>query len=427
MPKNNYYLEQIAEHYTGEDMRGTDNQLLKRIADHLVEEGDAPPPPPGSTDWDDLINKPTTLAGFGITDAASDAELATHEGDTTNVHGIADTALLLTAAQINNSTLPGAFTTLSASGRADLAGGILVDGAFGGEGNWWSTNGLQIRLASYFSLGGDVKLLRDAANTFAQRNGTAAQTLRVYNTWTNESNYERLTISNGGATGGLISMENAGTGANRDIALRATQNVYIDGGNIMFRENAGFATRWTISSGGHFLAGTDNTYDIGASGATRPRSIYAGTNVTIGGDFVSTAAGGLFKTGATGVFYWNGRTEMRASADGNLLLNDTAGTSFGRLQFGGTTASFPALKRSGTILEARLADDSGFAPLTASILKSNSYTVATLPSASVSGAGSRVFVTDSSAALAGEIGQIVTGGGTDFVPVHSDGTNWIVG
>lgn len=41
-----------------------------------------------------LTSKPTTLAGYGITDAASDAELAAHESDTTSVHGIADTSTL---------------------------------------------------------------------------------------------------------------------------------------------------------------------------------------------------------------------------------------------------------------------------------------------------------------------------------------------
>lgn len=47
--------------------------------------------------WVDITGEPTTLAGYGITDAASDAELAAHEADTTNVHGIADTSLLLTS------------------------------------------------------------------------------------------------------------------------------------------------------------------------------------------------------------------------------------------------------------------------------------------------------------------------------------------
>jgi hypothetical protein len=52
------------------------------------------------------------------------------------------------------------------------------------------------------------------------------------------------------------------------------------------------------------------------------------------------------------------------------------------------------------------------------------YTVATLPSASTSGAGSRAFVNN---ALAPSFGATVVGGGTVAVPVYSDGTNWKVG
>lgn len=37
--------------------------------------------------------------------------------------------------------------------------------------------------------------------------------------------------------------------------------------------------KWKIGASGHFLAATDNTYDIGASGATRPRTGYFGTSV----------------------------------------------------------------------------------------------------------------------------------------------------
>ena len=52
------------------------------------------------------------------------------------------------------------------------------------------------------------------------------------------------------------------------------------------------------------------------------------------------------------------RTSISAPADSQLLLQNNAGTDFGRLQFGGTTSSFPAWKRNSTSLEARLADDS---------------------------------------------------------------------
>ena len=40
----------------------------------------------------------------------------------------------------------------------------------------------------------DLFVLRDAANTFAQRNGTAAQASRLYNTFTTATNFERLNL-----------------------------------------------------------------------------------------------------------------------------------------------------------------------------------------------------------------------------------------
>jgi len=59
----------------------------------------------------------------------------------------------------------------------------------------------------------DLALFRDAANTLAQRNGVNAQTLRVYGTYTDASNYRRVAI--GMTTAGVASIapQGAGTGA----------------------------------------------------------------------------------------------------------------------------------------------------------------------------------------------------------------------
>lgn len=55
---------------------------------------------------------------------------------------------------------------------------------------------------------------------------------------------------------------------------------------------------------------------------------------------------------------------LSRSASGILLLSESSGSAnFSRLQFGGTTSSFPSIKRSGIIAQARLADDSDFCPL----------------------------------------------------------------
>ena len=58
-----------------------------------------------------------------------------------------------------------------------------------------------------------------------------------------------------------------------------------------------------------------------------------------------------------------GRSSIASSADGYLELKDSAGTAFTGLRFGGTSSSFPMLKRSSATLQARLANDSGYAAM----------------------------------------------------------------
>jgi hypothetical protein len=53
------------------------------------------------------------------------------------------------------------------------------------------------------------------------------------------------------------------------------------------------------------------------------------------------------------------------------------------------------------------------------------FTVSTLPAASTG--LQRYFVSDSTLAMAGNAGAIAAGGGTNTVPVYSDGTNWRIG
>ena len=70
--------------------------------------------------------------------------------------------------------------------------------------------------ASPTVFGGDVILSRDAANTLAQRNSTNAQTFRIYKTYTDASNYERLDLTWSGSQA-FIGVTYAGTGAGREL------------------------------------------------------------------------------------------------------------------------------------------------------------------------------------------------------------------
>lgn len=157
-----------------------------------------------------------------------------------------------------------------------------------------------------------AKLNVDAANTLAQRNGTSAQTFHLYNTFTDASNYERGVLK--WDTNVLkLGAEAAGSGTTRAVEFVA-----------------GGASRLTVNANG----------TIAIPGAL--------------------AGSGELRAGAASSIYFNNRSRFLSPSDSVVTLINNAQTDFDRLQFGGTTSSFPAIKRTGTVLQARLADDSAF-------------------------------------------------------------------
>lgn len=223
---------------------------------------------------------------------------------------------------------------------SDLTGGggptEFTLGALGSV-NWRSTNRAD-------SGSNDVILVRDAANTLAQRNGTAAQAFRLYNTYTDGSNYERG-VFDWQATSNVLTIgtQKAGTGSTRAVQ-------FVVGGTSV----ANFATT------GHLIWNTDNNYDIGASGETRPRNVYVGTNVNSVNFLVGNSIG---------FFAWNNRGLLRSPSDGVITLSNFAEDDFARIQLGGTTSSFPAIKRVSAGLKFVLADDSASAAVEALSVK----------------------------------------------------------
>lgn len=100
--------------------------------------------------------------------------------------------------------------------------------------------------------------------------------------------------------------------------------------------------------------GGSTVFKVSRAGATTMSSALA---VTAGS--VSILAGGITIAQANGYRFlnWGG---LQANADGVHMLTNDAVTAYSRLQFGGTTTSFPSLKRSTATLQAKLADDSAF-------------------------------------------------------------------
>jgi hypothetical protein len=167
----------------------------------------------------------------------------------------------------------------------------------------------------------DLRLVRDAANNLAQRNGTNAQTFRVYNTYTDASNYERATLTHT-ATAFRIAVEGAGSGsAARFMLLRAAA---IDWLSLGASGTTGGAI-WNINSGGHFIAGTDNTYDIGASGASRPRNLYVAGRANIDG--LTVGKGGQTAVADNTAFGFQALNSASLTGTQNVAIGNRAGES----------------------------------------------------------------------------------------------------
>ena len=192
---------------------------------------------------------------------------------------------------------------------------------------------------SILTLGADVNLVRQAANTLALRNVTSAQTFQLYRTYTDGSNYEHLTIGADDATAGLtgfsLLVRSAGTGAARALYLGTTGNAA-----LAFITNN--STKWTLQATGHLTANTDNAYDIGASGATRPRNYYGGGTITTASTIQSTAGnvtgqGFVLNRGAAnyGAILDNG--------DGIFRFYNGTSNNFTGIQLGGTSSQFPSI------------------------------------------------------------------------------------
>ncbi len=105
-------------------------------------------------------------------------------------------------------------------------------------------------------------------------------------------------------------------------------------------------------------------------------TIAADKSATFAGN-ISSSNGSILVTsaitaGATAGIGWNGRSYLASDVDSNIRLHNNAETSFNLLQFGGTTSSFPAIKRESAAIGIRLADDSAYANIRANIITGDS-------------------------------------------------------
>jgi hypothetical protein len=179
------------------------------------------------------------------------------------------------------------------------------------------------------------------------------------------------------ATGATLTLTDGKTlAATNSLTLSGT-----DGTTLTFQGTDTYVGRTTTDTltnktlTSPVLGGTvTGTYTIGGT-PTWPATI---TTTTF-------AAGSSKLQDITVTIAGSGTAKLQAGGiDGGLTLLNNAGTDWGRLMLGGVTSSFPAIKRSGTALAFRLADDSADAPITASNVTA-SGTLAVTSNATVGG------------------------------------------
>jgi hypothetical protein len=114
------------------------------------------------------------------------------------------------------------------------------------------------------------------------------------------------------------------------------------------------ATETALNGMGH------NLMDLQVGGVSRFRGTNAGALVLASGltavDNILTSSGDIQASGVSAEVKFGSRIRLSASADGVMLVRNNAGTDFNRLQFGGTTNAFPAIKRNSAAIEFVTAD-----------------------------------------------------------------------
>ena len=199
-------------------------------------------------------------------------------------------------------------------------------GAFGGGSGTITGSGTTGTIAKFTgSTAIGDSLLIEGTNLIEQRNGTNIQTSNLYKTFTDASNYERLSII--ALTNEFrVETQFAGTGTAKALFLSAS-----GASSIAFRING--LNRWNIDSSGHLLTVADNVYDIGEVGLG-PRTIYLRTSLIdpliIGGSGTTQtltlrSTSGVGATGADLIFQVgnNGGTEaMRILNNANVGIGD---------------------------------------------------------------------------------------------------------
>jgi hypothetical protein len=192
----------------------------------------------------------------------------------------------VSATSFANQTANTIFAGPSSGGAASPGFRAMVNGDFPSAPSFIGSTTLCSALATNC----DAQIARNGVATFklgvgsATATSSALQLMRI-----DSANFETGNwVWNG--TNLDITTSAGGTGTVRPVRVFAGT-----GAATFLGANAG--TQWQVDTSGHFKASTDNTVDIGQSGANRPRNVYVAGNGTFGGSITVASCTGCSSGG----------------------------------------------------------------------------------------------------------------------------------
>lgn len=313
--------------------------------------------------WSKITGTPTTFAGYGISDTSANfLSSITNETGSGLVVGNTSPTFITPSLGVASGTslaLGGATIgtdALGITGTATISGTLTTNGNIAAAGD--------IVRTAVFSLRGSLGLsLVSASGVYFSNSSSEAGTKDVSIT---RNGVNILQIGNGSANAsGSLSFLNGTVGGTLAVTGTSTLtgNTTISVGGTTSAQTDLLINPTTKASGNFvdYQVNSVSKFSVASSGAiTNSGTNSIGGQITLGGDLIGS---GNIRAGASNSIYWNGRSLIQSPSDGVIELSNQAITDFTRLQFGGTTSSFPAIKRNGVTLEAKLADDSAYTTL----------------------------------------------------------------
>ena len=207
-------------------------------------------------------------------------------------------AFWIESVNVLSSVLELSETTAAFSGAVSMGGAVSIVG---------SVDAIQLRVAADDAQIADIFVVEDSAGVDLLK-VSAAGVLQVQEGVFVEGGDLRVYRETGAVDASYLTVRTAGDAA--IIQVTNVGNPAAELTSLQFGSDGG--TQWMLNSSGHFLTLVDNTQDIGASAANRPRSLYVGTQLSIGTDPASVGA--IRLPNASSIVFRNAANNLDVSA-----------------------------------------------------------------------------------------------------------------